>query len=302
MKNALRKNGIFNKQRLFGYLFILPAVTIIVGLMFYPLLYGIRTSFFTKSLAGPETFIGAMNYKDLMSDPIFWQAALNSIIWTAAGVLGGLIIGLLLALLLNVSITFKGRLLSRGLLLMAWAVPNVAAVIIWRWMFANPFGYLNTILTTIGIINQPISWVGSSSHALWAAIIVIVWKSYPFDMLVLLASMQAIPQELYEVARIDGSGVFQQFRFVTFPLLVPAILIITLLQSIWTFNNFDIVYVLTRGGPLHASEILATYVYKSAFETFQAGYGSSIASLMFLILIFFAILYVNIYKRRGEVY
>ena len=291
---------IKNKQMLMGYLFLLPSLAVIIILMIYPLSYGIRTSFFSKSLIGPEKYVGISNFSKLSNDPVFWSTLINTIIWTFAAVIGGLLIGLALASLLNVNIKFRGRLVSRVLLIISWAFPNVAAVIIWRWMFREPFGYLNAVLKFIGVMNEPLNWLGSTKYSLWAAIIVVIWKSYPFDMLVLFASMQAIPIQLYEGAQIDGANVWQRFRFITLPLLLPPILIITLLQTIWTFNNFDIVYVLTKGGPLHSSEILPTYIYKSAFETYQAGYGSAIAAVMFLILIFIAILYVNVYRKVGE--
>jgi len=294
------KSKMTKKQARLGYLFLLPSLAVIVALMVYPLSYGIRTSFFEKSLIGPERYVGFGNFKSLLDDPIFWDTLVNTIIWTFTAVAGGLLIGLALASLLNVSIRFRGRLISRVLLIIPWAFPNVAAVIIWRWMFREPFGYLNALFKLIGLMNQPVNWLGSNQYALLAAIIVAIWKSFPFDMLVLYAAMQAIPTELYEGAQIDGANVWQRFRSITLPLLLPSILIITLLQTIWTFNNFDIVFVLTRGGPLHASEILPTYIYKSAFETYQAGYGSAIATVMFLILVFIAVLYVNVYKKIGE--
>jgi len=282
-----------------AYLFIFPGLFAILSLLLYPLIFGIRTSFFRKVIGAPGQFIGLANYQELFSSVEFWEISINSAIWTSVGVAGGIFIGLALALLLNTQL--KGRMIGRTLFLIPWAVPNVAAAIIWRWIFANPYGFLNHFLRIIGIVDRPIPWLSSPNLALWAVIIVAVWRNYPFAMIVILASLQSIPEEYYEVSQLDGAGVWQRFRHVTLPLIKPTLLIVTILQTIWTFNSFDIVYVMTQGGPQHYSEILSTFAYEAAFEAMRAGRGAAIASIMFGVLIVCAIIYMNVYWRWEEV-
>ena len=227
----------------------------------------------------------------------FWNALRNSIIWTVLSVIFGYLIGLILALLLNRNI--RGRGLFRAILLIPWVIPSVVAAVQWKVMFAS-YGVINTLLQGVGI-GEPILWLGDPGIALFSVTIVNIWRDYPFMTVVLLAGLQTIPDELYEAAEIDGASAWQRFRNITMPLIAPITLISTTLLAIWSFNNFDLVFLITGGGPAGATEVLPTYVFLEAFRRLNPTYAASIATSMLLILLIFTILYMRSYKRIAEI-
>jgi multiple sugar transport system permease protein len=184
-------------------------------------------------------------------------------------------------------------------LLIPWVIPSVVAAVQWKVMFAS-YGVINTILQGLGIIHQPILWLGNPDLALFSVTMVNVWRDYPFMTVVLLAGLQTIPDELYEVAEIDGASVWQRFKNITLPLLAPVSLISIILLAIWSFNNFDLVFLITGGGPAGATEVLPTYVYLEAFRRLNPTYAAAIATIMLGFLLILTILYMRTYNRVVE--
>jgi ABC-type sugar transport system permease subunit len=278
---ARKKNvkKIFNKPMMIGYLFLLPSLLILCIVGIYPLIQTIYLSFFDVSFTKQgSSFVGLENYRNLLSDIWFKVAYKNTWVFTAFSVLLETIFGLFIALVLNKN--FKGRGLVRACVLIPWAIPTVVSARMWEWIFNAEYGILNFILMKVGIIDANINWLGETSTAMSAAIFSDVWKTTPFMALIILAGLQGISSSLYEAADIDGANKWKQFFHITFPLLIPSIMIAVLLRSLDAFRVFDLIFVLTGGGPANSTEVLSSYAYKTTFSAAQVSYGAAMSSLM----------------------
>ncbi len=281
------------RQELQAYAFLWPALLILALLMVYPLIQVVQMSFHEVTLQ-KETWVGLSNYSQLLQTPIFWQVLWQTILFTAGSVSMHLLIGLSLAMLLHSKINARFRNFTRGMLIIPWLLAPTVAGMIWVLMLA-PFGVVNGLLATLGIIepSATITWLGSPSTALFSVTAMNVWRAFPFFMVMLLAGLQAIPEEIYEAADIDGTSPLATFWYITLPGLRGVITTIVLLDSIWTFRAFDPVYVMTGGGPINSSEVLATAIYFDAFQKLKFGYASAEAVVMFLILFVVSGFYVR---------
>jgi len=281
------------RDEILAYSFLWPSLLILVALLIYPLGDVIRLSFYDSNLKR-ETWVGLGNYVALLDDPLFWKAFGQTVVFTAASVVLHLVIGLGLALLLNMQLNQTFRSLARGLLIVPWLLAPTVAGMIWVLMLA-PFGVLNGVLARLGLIdiNFAPSWLGDPSTALGSVTAMNVWRAFPFFMVMLLAGLQAIPKHLYEAADIDGASGLQKFWHITLPQLRGVITTIVLLDSIWTFRAFDPVFVMTGGGPAHASEVLATVIYFDGFQKLRFGYASAEAMVMFIVLFVVSAVYVR---------
>lgn len=281
------------RDELLAYSFLWPSLTILSALMVYPLIEVVRLSLHESNLTR-ETWVGLANYATLLSDGFFWATFLNTIWFTAGSVTLHLVIGLGLALLLNAKINQLFRSVARGILIVPWLLAPTVAGMIWVLMLA-PFGVFNGLLANLGIVSGAtnIAWLGDSTTALGSVTAMNVWRAFPFFMVMLLAGLQAVPQQLYEAAELDGATLWQQFRFITLPSLRSVIATIVLLDSIWTFRAFDPVFVMTGGGPSHSSEVLATAIYFDGFQKLKFGYASAEAMVMFLALFIVSAFYVR---------
>lgn len=281
------------RQEIQAYAFLWPALVILGLLMIYPLVQVIRMSFYN---IGPrqETWVGFENYAQLLASPLFWKVLWQTILFTAGSVAMHLMIGLGLAMLLHTRVNTRFRDFMRGLLIVPWLLAPTVAGMIWVLMLA-PFGVVNGFLTSIGLLDpdSTINWLGNPDTSLLSVTAMNVWRAFPFFMVMLLAGLQAIPEELYEAADIDGTSALAKFWYITLPGLRGVITTIVLLDSIWTFRAFDPVYVMTGGGPINSSEVLATAIYFDAFQKFRFGYASAEAMLMFLILFVVSAVYVR---------
>jgi len=300
MNKILGKSGF--RQSTYAYALIAPGLILIAVIMIYPLIRGIISSFFSQMPASIEfdEFIGFQHFRELMSDKIFTKALSNTIYWTAMVVSIQYIIGLGTALLLNCKL--KGRGIYRSLVLIPWVVPGIAAAMTWRWMYSYQHGLINQVLMLLGLIESHIDWLGSSEYAMTAVIITAIWKVIPFITIVLLASMQSIDQTLYEAVRIDGGGAFRGFWHITFVGIRDVSITTLLLQSIWTFNQFDLVFNMTRGGPSNTTMILPVYTYLTAFNFFNLNKAAAIGVISLLVVAVLAVAYI-IYtmKKRHDV-
>jgi len=288
------------REELLAYSFLWPALLILVALLIYPLGDVVRLSFYDSNLQR-ESWVGLGNYLALLNDPLFWKAFGQTVVFTFFSVVLHLVIGLGLALLLNLHLEPVFRSLARGLLIVPWLLAPTVAGMIWVLML-QPFGVFNGLLVALGLLgpNATISWLGDPSTALGSVTAMNVWRAFPFFMVMLLAGLQAIPKQLYEAAEIDGASLPRQFWHITLPQLRGVITTVVLLDSIWTFRAFDPVYVMTGGGPAHSSEVLATAIYFDGFQKLKFGYASAQAVVMFAVLFIVSAFYVRRTMRNVQ--
>jgi ABC-type sugar transport system permease subunit len=268
-------------------LFLVPALAAIGSISVYPVILGFWLSFRDTTLASPvDSFVGFANYQQLISDSQFWNAWVHTIQFTGVSTLLETLIGLAIAL--NLVERFLGRGLVRACMLVPWAIPTVVTSKMFGWLFDGENGVVNYLLRSIGLIHSNINWLGSPDLAFWTIVIADVWKTTPFMALLLLAGLQTIPHSLSEAALIDGANSWQRFWYVRLPLLAPTLLIAAMFRALDAFRIFDLVYVLTGGGPADSTEVLSTLTYKNLFSALQFGYGSALSTLMFVTEIFIA--------------
>jgi arabinogalactan oligomer / maltooligosaccharide transport system permease protein len=284
-----------------AYALVLPAVLVMLLVVAHPFFYNIWIAFSNMSLRtfrDPE-FIGLANFKQLFEEPALYTVFLKTVIWTGVNILAHLTLGVALALLLNQPI--RGSWLYRALLILPWAVPQYISALTWRGMFDYEYGAVNLWLQRVGIHQVP--WLSDPTAAFSAAIITNIWLGFPFMMVIALGGLQSIPHELYEVAAIDGASWWHRLRHITIPLLKPVLVPATVLGTIWTFNNLNVIWLVTYGGrPSDQSHILVTYVYKAAFEFYRYGYAAAFSIVIFLILLVFVIFYMRLTRGTESVY
>jgi multiple sugar transport system permease protein len=266
---------------------------VLAAILFYPIADSILLALQRVQLAGGEvthSWIGLGNFERLFADAVFWKAALNTAYFSIAEVVLVTLISLGVALLLNHPMGRSG--LFRILLIIPWAIAPVANAVLWKWILNANYGVLNGILKSLGIIDYYQVWLGTPFSALNFLLIVDVWKSVPFVALLMLAGLQRVPQSLYRAAYMDGAGPLQSFLHVTLPTMRGVFAIAIVLQTIWSLRVFDIVFVLTRGGPADATALLNFLAYRVTFNFLDLGYGSAIANVIFALTFFLAALYV----------
>lgn len=266
-----------------GFFMISPALFLMLVLLIYPFCLAVYISLTDRILGMPGKFIGFGNFLKLLHDPLFRQTALNSLIYTVSTVSLKLFLGLILAQLLNQE--FRYRNVVRGLILMPWIVPTSLSVLTWLWMFDSLFSIVNYLLLGIGIISRKINWLGDTYWAMTSVVIVNTWRGLPFFAISILAGLMTIPNELYEAADMDGASWYCKYWYVTLPLLQPVIAVVVLFSTIWTFADFQIVYILTHGGPINATQIFSTMAYDVAMVAGRIGEGAAISLFLFPILL-----------------
>ncbi|OUC16029.1 MAG: sugar ABC transporter permease [Alkalinema sp. CACIAM 70d] len=276
---------IVQRERRIGWLLLAPALLLLTLVFAYPILRAIGQSLFTQNL-GTELqpqFSGLANYARMAVDSRFWQSLSNSAGFTIVSVAIELILGMGIALLLNQS--FCGRGIVRTIAILPWALPTALIALAWTWIFNDQFGIVNDLLMRMGIMRQEMNWLGDPTLAMVALIVADVWKTTPFISILLLAGLQSIPGDLYEAHAIDGASPWQSFWAITLPLLMPQILIAALFRFAQAFGIFDLVTVMTGGGPGGATEMVSLYVYATIMRYLDFGYGSALVVVTFLILV-----------------
>lgn len=293
-----RMGRFLGPHAVLGCALVLPLLFVMLVLLAYPVASALLISFQDKMMGSPGEFIGLGNYDELLfHDSRFYQVVRNSLAFTFFSIAGKLIAGMGMALLLNQHI--KARNLFRGWLLLPWIAPTFVTALTWRWMFDGTSGIINFMLTGAGILDQPVAWLGQSSTALGAVIVTNIWRGFPFFGVSLLAGMQVIPAENYEAADVDGASPWQKFWYITVPGVRTVLLIVTMLSTIWTFNDFAIVYIMTGGGPSFATQIFATYTYNLGFVGSRLGYAIAVSTTLTPVLIIL-ILLLSPLILRGE--
>lgn len=287
--------GIKRRESLMGYSLAFPIFLLIFVVIGFPFLWTVYLSLTNKTIGYEPKFIGLKNYILNFSDPDYWLVLKNTLIYMTSSVFFKLFIGMVLAIVLNQK--FPGRALVRILLLLPWALPGMVSAMAWKWMYNDTYGIINALLKRGGFIQEGIPWLSGFGIALFSVIIVNIWRGIPFFLFSLLGGLQTIDPELYDVARIDGAGPFQSFFRITIPSLAPVIAVTTMLSSIWTFNDFENVFLITGGGPLNASAVISTYTYQVAFQQNDMARSLSVAVSIIPILV----LLIAIASRRiGE--
>ena len=266
------------REGVFSWLMVAPPVAFLVALVGYPFFYGIWLSLQNRPVAKAGVFVGLDNFVAAWHDPVFQLVVINTIVYTLAATILKMVGGLGLALVMNQDFRFKN--LTRALLLLPFIVPTVLSTIAWQWILDPAFSVINWALMATGLANPGPSWLGNQYLAMFSLIMVNTWRGLPFYAITLLAGLQTISPELYEAATIDGASTWQRFRHVTLPLLKPVLFIVTMFSVIFTFSDFQLIYVLTRGGPANATHVFATYAFDIAMGAGQFGQGAAIALSM----------------------
>ena len=281
----------------FGYLS--PTVLLIVVLMVVPIIMVIGYSFRDNVIVQPESeFAGLANYAKVLSDPDFLAALKNTAIFITVSMVAHLVLGLAFAMMLNTKLLGGvTKALFRIVYILPWLFTIAVIAVIWRLML-DPAGVLNYVLQTLGLIQQGVDWLGDPGTALWVVTFANVWSGYPFFMISLLAGLQGIPGDLYEAADVDGAGPVQKFRHVTLPQLRPVIISMAVLDLIWTSQQFALIWMMTGGGPLNATEMLSTFTYKQAFSEYEFATASAAAVVVLLLTMILAFFYVRQQRER----
>lgn len=296
------KETTFRKKRLLtNYSFVIPAIVFMALFMIYPIWYNIEMSLKNVDLKNfldrsQQAFVGLENYKNIFSDKYFWSSLNNTWIFVLFSLIFQFAIGFLLALFFNKR--FWGNRLLRAVLLIAWMNPAMITGAVFKWLMAGDVGIFNFLLTHLGIISEPVNFLADTHTALGSVIFANIWIGIPFNMIILLSGLQSIDEDLYESAVIDGAGAVARFRYITWPLLMPTILVLLLLGFIYTFKVFDIIYAMTSGGPANASQILPYYSYELSFKMFKFGEGAAASCVSFLIIGILAAGYIYLTKKE----
>ena len=286
-----------DREAVFSWLMMAMPLIFLFALVGYPFVYGVWLSVEDRPVAQPGVFVGLGNFIADARDPVFWQVARNTVIYTGVATVLKMVGGLALALVINQS--FRGKNLVRAALLLPFIVPTVLSTVAWMWILDPAFSVLNWMLIHLGVAKPGPSWLGNPTLAMASIIVINTWRGLPFYAITILAGLQTIPLDLYEAATIDGAESWARFRHITLPLLKPVILIVTVFSVIFTFADFQLVYVLTHGGPANATQLFATYAFDIAMTGGQLGRGASVALAMLPIL-GLMIIALTAYMRRHE--
>lgn len=292
------KNKKMDTAAKMGFLFAIPAVIYMLVFIGYPMIQNIILSFknvdvYTFSDASKQSFVGFQNYKELFtgSNSILPRAILNTLVFTAGSIFFQFIIGFGLALLFNKK--FPGCSFFRGMTMISWLLPVTVAGLLFKFMFASSGGIVNQFLMGLGLADQPLDWLLKPGLAMISAIVANIWIGIPFNMMLLITGLTIIPGDVYESASLDGAGKLQTLFLITIPMIKPAIMSVLTLGFVYTFKVFDLVWVMTKGGPVNSTELVSTYAYRLSFEEFQFSKGAAAANILFLILLVVGCFYIK---------
>ncbi|QKY69991.1 carbohydrate ABC transporter permease [Lentibacillus sp. CBA3610] len=286
-----------NRQKLTPYLFLIPGSIILGAFIFYPMMRAIWLSLTEYNMIQDAEFIGLDNYETLFQDDLFWQTLMNTFIYLIGVVPALVIVPIFLAVLVNQKV--KGIGFFRSAFFVPVVTSLVVAGIAWDWVYKE-HGLLNYALELAGIISEPIGWLTSTSTALFAVMVVTIWKGLGYYMVIYLAGLQSIHSDLYEAARIDGANWWQQITRITIPMLMPFILLVSIMSSISAMKVFEEIYVMTGGGPLHSSETLVFFIYNEAFANLNMGYASAAGVILFLLTLILSIINIKFMGKKGN--
>lgn len=289
-------------EKLYPYGSVLPALLIIILFTIYPVIYAIRVSVYQYILTKPKAhpFVGLKNFTDVITDYYFKSALINTAVYTIAAVVGVILFGILVAHLLNSKLRSVNAL--KIIILLPWAIPAVVAGLMWKWILNSDFGIFNGILYSLGMIKSYIPFLADPFLAKFSLVMAHIWKEGPLATIFILAGLQLIPNELYEAAKIDGGGGLRLFRFITLPLLRPILLVVLVYETMTAILTFDIVYVLTGGGPGDSTALISWFAYAEIFKFLNLGGGVALSIIIALITLVLIILYMRALRTETTIY
>jgi len=287
-------------DRRIGILFIAPFAIAALVFMVYPVAEAVRLAFYDYNPLNPEgaSFVGLENFRTIAADPLFWQAFRQAAVWTFSSIVLQTVIGVALALLLHLPL--RGIAVFRGLLLFPYIVPTVVIALILQWMLNPEIGVVNWSLRGAGLIDDNIYWLATPSLAMLSTIALNVWKYTPFVTICVLARLQTIPLELYDAAKVDGAGVLRRFADITLPQLAEVLAVVVIFRTIWTFNKFEEIYLLTRGGPGTSTFNLAIYSFEQSVANLKMGVGAATGVVMMALLFVGSLVYMRLFQFDEE--
>lgn len=288
MKKSSRKEV---REKIINLAYVMPMLIIFLAFIIYPILQIFYMSFFERTVSGEMNFVGIKNFCDLFKNPDTPRMFINTFVWVFIGVAFKLLLGLGMALVLYEK--FLGKKMMTAIMLIPYAMPAAVSCMIWRLMYNPMFGHISQFLIDTHILDGRIDFLGNTKTSLIAVMIVNIWAVAPFCALNILSTMYSIPNYIYEAARIDGAGKWRQFWDITLPIITSSLKTLGLLIGIWAFNTFDVIFMMTQGGPANSSSIMVNFIYQNAFQFNNRGYSAAISIVSFIVLSIFAILYVN---------
>lgn len=279
--------------------FVAPAALVILLVVVVPLIRAAWMSLFDIELTSPgvEPFVGLQNYITQLTNSDFWDSVSKALFFTVVTTALELSLGLGLAMLMDQPLRF--RWLLRSIVILPWALPTIVNALMWRWIDNGTYGSLNALLAQTGIIRDYVPWLSQDSTVMWMVVLADVWKMTPFCAILILAGLQGIDRELFEAARVDGAGSFQIFRRIIVPLLTPIILVVLVLRTMEAFKVFDIIWIMTGGGPANATQTVAIYAYRTAYQSYDFGQGAALGYLIAIFIMLLAALYLKLLRRTG---
>ena len=279
-----------------GILFVVPFAITAVVFIGYPVAQAIRMAFYSINPLRPDlsAFVGLDNFSYIFDDSLFWDAFSQATVWTLSSIVLQTVFGVALALMLHVPL--RGISIFRGLLLFPYIVPTVVIALIWRWMFNPEIGIVNYSLQSLGLIEENIYWLSTPTMAMASTVMLNVWKYTPFVIISVLAKLQTIPLELYDAAKVDGAGAWRRFLDITIPQLKEVLVVVVVFRTIWTFNKFEEIYLLTKGGPGTSTFNLAIYSFEQSIANLRLGVGAATAVVMMIMLFVGSVIYLRVFR------
>lgn len=293
-RKAYRRNDL-----ILAYILVAPLVLWLAATILYPLVSAIHLSLLNVKVIGSGgDFVGFANYQQVLSNNKFWAALGRSAVWVISNALLQTVVAFATALILKQR--FRGRGIARIWIILSWIVPTVVVVIIWRWLLGTSGGIVNYLLVALGITSQPVGFFGSGPGAFAVLVFINSWRWFPLTAVILLAGMQGIPEELYEAAAVDGASGWQRFRKITMPALQPVLYVLGLVGTLWSVNVFDIIWLLTSGGPSSATTTLPVFIYDTAFKQYSLSRAAAASVLMGIVLLIFAVLFMRFMAPKTD--
>ena len=291
----MKEVSLENKQRVFSYTMLIPLALMVLGISAYPFFYALVLSFTDRDLFSTSSnLVWLANFKSLLQNTEFWQSLKNTFVYTFWCTLITTIAGLGTAMLLVKR--FRGNYYFRAVLTFPYLVPTIVAVLIFQWMLNDVFGIVNRAAVSLGLLDQGVGWF-DTTRAMFSCVLVSVWRFFPFAIMLFVPALEGIPEEFYEAARVDGAGPIQRFFHVTLPQIKEVLFVVIILRGIWMFNMFDVIWLLTGGGPVGKTQILPILAYLQAFQEYNVGLGSATAVLGLVVLVVFIGLYLRVEKK-----
>ena len=293
--------AVFEREGVLAFCLLAPAMAVILGVLIFPMVSSLGLSFTNLKLTDPSSgrVIGLANYANALRDPLLWAAGGRTLIFALSTVLVETCLGILVAMLLNLK--FRGRAFVRGLVILPWALPYVVNGIMWKWIFDANYGVFNAALSQLGIIHDYKIWFGDPATAMALVVVANIWKETPVAIILVLAALQSIPVDLYEAAAIDGARRLKVFFSITLPILKPIIMSLIVIKTIWALKEFDLIFIMTKGGPANGTNMFSYYIYQNTFQFLNFGYGSALAYLLTFLAIGLSVAYMKSLKGGLDV-